>query len=365
MLKAGTGKSTLVKFIIEALNVNSEDVCYAAFTGKAAEVLRKKGNPNACTLHKLLYDHYPRPDGTFYRKIKKSIPYKIIVIDEVSMVPKEMVELLLSYKNYIIFLGDPFQIPPIDKDTDNHLLDNPHIFLDQIMRQAEDSEIIRLSLDIREGRPIQNFTGSNVMVVGKKDFVPEMLTWADEILVATNANRVKINNQVRQLNGRGPFPEDGDKVVCLRNYWDDISAGGDSLVNGTIGFLSNPIEKNISVPYWCKTQKKNFPIIQSNIITDTNEIFSTINCDKNLITNGSSTLDWKDSYRLSQLKQRLGDIVPKELTYGYAITCHKAQGSEWDKVLVLEESFPFDKTEHARWLYTACTRAASRLVLVR
>ena len=84
-----------------------------------------------------------------------------------------------------------------------------------------------------------------------------------------------------------------------------------------------------------------------------------------MILTGEKCIDWRESYQLGRLIQRIGDIVPREFTFGYAITCHKAQGSEWDKVLVIEESFPFDKTEHARWLYTACTRAAEKLVLVR
>jgi ATP-dependent exoDNAse (exonuclease V) alpha subunit len=71
------------------------------------------------------------------------------------------------------------------------------------------------------------------------------------------------------------------------------------------------------------------------------------------------------SYKLGKLRSKYGEIVPKEFTYAYAITTHKSQGSEWDKVVVLEEKFPFDKNEHARWLYTACTRASEKLVLVR
>ena len=59
------------------------------------------------------------------------------------------------------------------------------------------------------------------------------------------------------------------------------------------------------------------------------------------------------------------DKIPNQFTYGYAITCHKSQGSEWDNVLVIEEEFPFDKEEHRRWLYTACTRAAKKLVIIR
>ena len=149
---AGTGKSTLVKFIISALcneGVDERDVCYATFTGKAAQVLLKKGNKNVSTLHKLLYDSFPQITGGFIRKPKTEIDYKIVVVDEVSMAPKTLMDLLFRHRVHVICLGDPFQLPPVDKDQDNHLLDNPHIFLDEIMRQAAESEIIRLSSQIR------------------------------------------------------------------------------------------------------------------------------------------------------------------------------------------------------------------------
>ena len=84
-----------------------------------------------------------------------------------------------------------------------------------------------------------------------------------------------------------------------------------------------------------------------------------------MIEKGQPFLDWRESYALSKLRPKYGDLVPKQFTYGYAVTCHKAQGSEWDKILVIEETFPFDKVEHARWLYTACTRASEKLVLLR
>lgn len=105
---AGVGKSTLVRFAIEALDVDKDKVAYASYTGKAAEVLRKKGNYNAMTLHRLLYDSFPRPGGGFFHKPKVTLGYNIIVVDEVSMCPKKMIDLLLSYKVFVIFLGDPF-----------------------------------------------------------------------------------------------------------------------------------------------------------------------------------------------------------------------------------------------------------------
>ena len=80
---------------------------------------------------------------------------------------------------------------------------------------------------------------------------------------------------------------------------------------------------------------------------------------------GEYLLDYKVAYQLGKLKQKYGELRPREFTFAYAITCHTAQGSEWDKVLVLEEDFPFNRTEHARWLYTACTRASEKLVLIK
>ena len=105
---AGAGKSTLVRFIIEALHVSEEEVCFATFTGKAAQVLLKKGNMNVSTLHKLLYKSFPKPDGTFVRIPVEEIPYKVVVVDEVSMAPKSLMDLLFTYDVHIICLGDPF-----------------------------------------------------------------------------------------------------------------------------------------------------------------------------------------------------------------------------------------------------------------
>ena len=107
---AGTGKSTLVKFIVQALDIDEDDVCYIAYTGKAAKVLRDKGCQNAMTAHRLLYQSFPRSDGTFYHKAKRPLDhsYKLIVVDEISMLPKEIWDLLLSHCIHVICLGDPF-----------------------------------------------------------------------------------------------------------------------------------------------------------------------------------------------------------------------------------------------------------------
>ena len=361
---AGSGKSTLVRFIVQALpGVDPEqDVVYATFTGKAAQVLLKKGNKNVSTLHKLLFESLPRADGTWFRRPVDHIPYKVIVVDEVSMVPQSMIDQIFRHDVYLIALGDPFQLPPISKDDINTLLDRPHVFLDEIHRQAQESEIIRVSMDIREGKPLELLNGKEVKIFNPAEFTDSMLLWADQVLVGTNATRINLNNTMRSLLGRDGGPQDGDKVICLRNYWDIEADNGDPLVNGTIGYLQDPYTTYVNFPRFLGSHR--FEILNSKFISDSNAHFPALNMDKKMIMTGEKCCDFKTTWAIERNKQH-GWKMPKEFTYGYAITCHKAQGSQWDKVLIVEEKFPFDKTEHARWLYTALTRSVEKAVIIK
>lgn len=362
---AGTGKSTLVKFIIDALHINLGDVAYITFTGKAASVLRHKGCPNAMTAHKLLYYSKRLPNGKYVFSPRKTLEknWQLIVVDEISMLPKDLWELLLSHKKHIIALGDPFQIPPINKNADNHVLEQPHIFLDEIMRQAQESEIIRLTMNIRNYQPIDYFKGEEIQVVSEQDVVDGMYTWADQIITATNRKRHEINNYMRQAAGRGPEPEIGDKIICCRNCWDTTDITGENaLVNGTIGYIGDFSLGLQEYPFILQLPK--VPVLYSQILTNEDGIFEDVMIDYKSLKEGKPFLSPEQAYQIYR-KPDLRALEPIEFNYGYAITGHRAQGSEWDKVLVFEESFPFNKEEHARWLYTACTRASEKLVLVR
>jgi exodeoxyribonuclease-5 len=354
----GAGKSTLVKFIVEALQISQSDVCYIAYTGKAALVLKEKGCPNSMTAHRLLYKSFPRRDGTFYHKPKRPLdyPYKLIILDEVSMFPKEMWELLLSHGVHIIALGDPGQLPPIGDD--NGILAQPHVFLDEIMRQAQESEIIRLTMDIRAGKPLQLFKGNEVQIIDKSELVDGMLLWADQIICAKNETRRNINQLIRQYKygaDVGFAPVNGDKVICLRNDWDRPNSNGDVMVNGMIGTITN-IQYG-KPNHWLETD------LIADVVPDGYEeddmfaLFDELHIDYKLLTSGEPTVNKKNFKRFPPV------IKPKEFDYGYCITCHKSQGSEYDKVLVFEEFLRGG--DHARWLYTACTRAKKKLVIVK
>ena len=359
---AGTGKSTLVKFAIEALGVPAEKVGYACYCGKAAEVLRQKGNTHAMTLHKLLYEHYPREGGGFFRKPRKKLPYKIVVVDEISLAPKSMIETLLTHDVFCIFVGDNFQLPQIDKTEAHDYLLHPDIFLSTIMRQAAESEIIQLTMKIRNNEPIPFMRGNEVIVMPKKELNTSHLLWADAIICGMNSTRHAINKQMRELKGFNDVLQSGEKILIKRNYWDAPNENGDVLVNGMLGQVYDPFEKIFRIPKRIKSQIREFPVVCAEFIPEVGESFDIIQFDTNYLLNEEPCLDWKTSYQISQC---LGDVLPRQAVYGYSLTCHAAQGSEWDRVLVIEEKFPYDRLEHARWLYTAATRAASRLVLVR
>lgn len=352
---AGTGKSTLIKFIISALDIDPERVGYIAYTGKAAQVLRNKGCPTAMTAHRLLYKSVPRADGSFIHIPKDNISdYDIIVVDEVSMLPKPMWNLLLSHGIYVIACGDPGQLPPIGEE--NGILEHPHIFLDEIMRQAAESEIIRLSADIREGKLIKPYKGTEINIVRHREMCDGMFTWADQILCGKNITRHTLNNYYRNMRyGEDiPNPIVGDKVICLKNNWDKITETGDALVNGTIG----TIDKIATV-----TNKWLNPMCLIDFTPETidnvderDQTFHNLLMDWKLITTKETTVN-RENFRLFPKQLR-----PEQFDYGYCITTHKSQGSEYDKVLVVEEVLR--QADHARWLYTACTRAAQKLTLV-
>lgn len=348
---AGAGKSTLVSHIVEALNLDEQDVCYIAFTGKASLVLREKGCENSMTAHRLLYHSKELPDGTFEHKPKKRLDndYKLIVVDEVSMIPIEMWELLLSHRIHVIALGDPFQLPPIEGESE--ILAKPHVFLDEIVRQAQDSEIIRLTMDIREGMPLTKHKGTEVSVISKHQLNHFYYSGADQIIAAKNITRSDINWKCRKIkfgDNVPDYPVQDEKVICLKNYWNVLSTQTDPLINGMIGSLNN-ISFQHNVP-------KYNDLMTASFMIDKNNTFSGLLMDYKLFAEGKQTIN-NENWTLFK-----GMSKPMLFDYAYCITCHKSQGSEFDKVLVFDEYMK--GTNHARWLYTAATRAKKKLIIV-
>ena len=364
---AGAGKSTLVSFIIAALNLPAENVAYCAYTGKAATVLKQKGCPNAVTAHKLLYHSRPLPNGAYAHEPRDVLDgdYKLIVVDEVSMLPKDMWEILLSHHVHVLALGDPGQLPPIDANQNNHVLDNPHIFLDEIMRQAQESEIIRLSMHVRDGKPLGTFqaAGEQVKIVTREEVTPGMLKWGDQILCAMNKTRNEINQAMRAIDGRGTQPEVGDRIISLTNHWDIFSNKGEPLTNGSIGTITRLDPKTLRLPYFIYPEEY-LDVLDIDITPDGEETYFYLPVDFKALTTGQKALSGEQEYKLRKSKKIL-ITPPFDFSYAYAITVWKAQGSEWEKVLLYEETFPFEKEEHKKYLYTGITRSSEKLIVVK
>lgn len=331
--RAGTGKTTCVSHIIKELGVKS--VCYCAYTGKACNVLAKKGNKPASTIHHLIYEwHYSKKAKKLIPVKKHSIGYSIVVVDECSMIGEHLLKELLSYKKpFFIFLGDTNQIPPV-KEQRNFLLDEPHVTLTQIERQNLESNIIQLSAKVCDGEEIPySLISPDTRIYNYQELSDSMLSWADQIICSTNNLRKQLNQHMRELQGFEGGPKVGDKIICMKNDWDTQDSLGYPIINGTIGYIR-------------KIKYRNYFTIE----TDYGSFIET-------------KVDLK-FFENEQLPDRSVSGI-QYWTFGYAVSAWKAQGSEWGKVLVLEEKFPREELLHRQVLYTAMTRASDKLVLIR
>jgi exodeoxyribonuclease-5 len=330
---AGTGKTTLARHIAEGVD---GDVLFAAFTGKAASVLRAKGCENASTIHSLIYRS--RGSGetgpTFAINRQSDVAKaKLVVVDECSMVDEDLGRDLLSFGTKVLVLGDPAQLPPV-KGAGFFTQAEPDAMLTEIHRQAAGDPIIRLSVAVREGARLERGRWGDTEVVGRDGIDAARILSADQVLVGRNSSRRAYNARIRALNGfLDPMPAAGEKLVCLRN---DKTKG---LLNGglwTVKTLRGEKEGRISLDVRPEDEPR--PTVKVEV---PREFFEGREDE------------------LSFATRRKAD----EFDYGYVLTVHKAQGSQWDDVVLFDESFAF-REHRARWLYTGLTRAAKKLTVV-
>jgi exodeoxyribonuclease V len=331
---AGTGKTTLARHL--AANIDGE-VKFAAFTGKAALVMRGKGCYGASTIHSLIYRARESGEETPTFELWDDAPAskaKLIVIDECSMVDAELGRDLMSFGVPVLVLGDPAQLPPIQGGgffTDAE----PDAMLTEVHRQAQDDPIVRLSMQVRNGERLGVGEYGRTSVVQRDAFDPQRALETDQILVGRNATRRAYNARLRERRGfAGLLPLAGDKLVCLRNN------RRKGLFNGG---LWNVAER--------PTTRRQILKLRLN----PDEGFAgkgvKVSVRPECFTGRIEEFDWPNRKKYD------------EFDYGYVLTVHKAQGSQWDDVVLFDESFAFPDNR-ARWLYTGITRAAKRLTLV-
>ena len=333
---AGTGKTTLARHIAEGVD---GEVKFAAFTGKAALVMRNKGCDDASTIHSLIYrareSGEEQPNFELWDDAPAS-KAKLIIIDECSMVDADLGRDLLSFDCPLLVLGDPAQLPPVQGGgffTESE----PDVMLTEVHRQAKDDPIVRMSMDVREGNTLDIGRYGESEVVERRELDPSRVMEADQVLVGRNATRRAYNNRFRQrLDIEDALPVAGDKLVCLRN---NRKKG---LFNGGLWRVKS---RNTS------RSKSRILSMRLSPDEDFGHKVTKVSVRADCFEGGIEQIGWEQRKPYD------------EFDYGYVLTVHKSQGSQWDDVVLFDESFAFQEAR-ARWLYTGITRAAKRLSIV-
>jgi exodeoxyribonuclease-5 len=352
---AGTGKTTLIAVLkgeLARLNKNIR-FAFCSYTGKAAQNLKNKlkeagalsVKDSVSTIHGLIYT--PREDdaGRIAGWDRKDLLERdLIIVDEASMVDGAIWADLLSYGIPVIAVGDHGQLPPISGQF--NLMQAPRLLLTQIHRQAAGNPIIRVSQFARTtGLVPPERYGAGVVKYLKDDcdaqektgellesYSPDTL-----IMCGYNNTRNRINQFIR--NNRGfetPNPASGDRVICLRNNHRK------GIFNGMLGTIERiaPARKD-----WYEAE------IQ---LDDRGKPY------EGLIYGPQFGAKTGVNFTKDRNLAMQGDLFD----FGYALTVHKAQGSQARRVVMFEERFAqMDDEMWRRWLYTGVTRAEEELYL--
>jgi len=383
---AGTGKTFLIDYVVrEVLHLKAgTEAVFVSPTGKAAANLVKHGTA-AGTVHSLIYvrdtddfdvdengEIIQREELSFFKRSSIDEKIRLIIVDEASMINETVLNDLLSFGVKCLFCGDSAQLPPVNGTCP--LLQNPHFQLTEIVRQAADNPIIQVATMAREGKqiPYGNY-GDKVCVIRRGSLVGSerrrLFLKADQILCGRNKTRLELNREIREYKGIADeeLPTEGEKLICTLNDWEKALDGNDTffLVNGIIGtaseikphfddlatmeFQADFMNESVKVPF------------DTGIFTKGK--YSHLYGER-AVTLSDGTVVHEGNFALLHKLRSVADEPICRFEFAYAITCHKSQGSEFDFVIVFDESWAFHE-EKNRWLYTAITRAREKLLIVR
>lgn len=341
---AGTGKTTIAK-IIATLCATMDRTMFIAPTGKATSRLRQKGCPGAKTMHQFIYNvRGEDDDGEIIFVAKGALDddgVKLVVLDEASMVGVYDTDKLTSHRIPILALGDPGQIPPV-KAAVYFTPESADYTLETIERNA--GNIVKGSMWIRQGKrlPPREYDDVSVRdgVIGDE----ELLTFTGEdavVLCSYNNTRKSYNARIRKLLGFTDMrPQVGEKVVCTFNQH------GYNIMNGEQGIVIRYEDIPEGSEDSDDAPGMEYVILKS--LTDGKERYAKFN--PSCFSEDFQTRE--DSYKCTG-----------GFDYGFCLTIHKSQGSEWLRVLIIEELLR--GVPYHQLMYTGVTRAIEYLSIRR
>lgn len=342
----GAGKTFTLKKSLDFLSQSGNNGFVGAYTGRATSQLRSAGLP-ARTLSKLLYKPVLDDDGNLLYFTKRNINEvreeagNFIIVDEGSMIPKEMMDSLLNIGVPVIVSGDYFQLPPVDpKNKDFNAmfsLQGKRMELKTNRRVDPEAQgIIDITMALRDTNSLPRIGGSGYKTVKKPDILKlkyHKENRHDVIATGTNKIRQRINGLVRDARGfTSPIPEVGERIVCLKNS----IIKEEEINNGEIFEVQYVVEGN---------PKSTLSIV--NIDTGKNFFVEVYN-------------ETWTTEKTPKSHNNMRDGQSHEFAYAYAMSVHKLQGSSVENVLFYDEDVSFF-LDQQRFRYTACSRASKKL----
>lgn len=383
---AGTGKSTLIRILAEEYD---NRILVVTPTGKAAVRVREIAECPARTIHSWLYEVSEDEETgelKFQRKPKADLELPaagFVVVDEASMVTFGVfVDILWACQSLglnLVLVGDEFQLPPVEmnaakRDFSVFAADFPANFrtkLTEIHRQALDSPIIRASMGVRTGR-WANEAVSELPTVTDSQLLERAAFFFNEegaTIVHRNATRVAVNTGIRAHLGLPTSQIVTNEPLLVTQNTHAIEVYNGEIVN-VLG-LPAPINvEPIAVRDRTNDKSKYMNYLKTEITTPVRGRQEVLIADAEVFGDTGGVGSYAIKRNATFLKQKLYgqlDGIPQgppflPANFGYALTCHKSQGSEFPSgIVIVEDSLRLNTADGRRWLYTALTRFKKHL----
>ena len=416
---AGTGKSSLIGALVKTMAQFEQKTVLLAPTGRAAKVFSLHSDESAYTIHKKIYRQKTMTDSGASFSLTENLHHNtLFIVDEASMISNEsndssffgtgrllddLIEYVYSgYNCKLLFLGDTAQLPPVKQNISPAMdacvlqtfgLDVLESTLTEIMRQAEESGILynatllrnALSNGTTSAYPqlvLNNF--SDVERISGNDLIEEISSCysrdgVEETIVISRANKsVNIfNSGIRNsVLYREEELSNGDLLMVTKNnyFWLKEEAKVDFIANGEfVEVLRIRSQREMYGMRFCDVilYHKNYDL-EFDAIINLDSLHSESAGDSYKQSNMLYAALTEEYSHIGSKRERYNQIKNNpyfnalQVKYGYAVTCHKAQGGEWKNVFI---DLSYINPDHLgdnfyRWLYTSITRSTKMLYLV-